>query len=99
MISAAHCFCNADYEYCQNANDKGEIINPNVGLDPDIIAILGLTSPSDLFLFEKTQRHLRHLRRIVQVLLHSDFIPTLSGDKIPEGPDIALLKMDRPVPR
>ncbi len=64
---------------------------------PDVTAIIGLTSASDLHLVGKKAAKKRHRRRVVKIIFHEDY--KYHNETTTMGPDIALLKLNKPVPR
>lgn len=100
ILTAAHCVCNKNVGYCTKADDKGRILKDEKSdQNIDMIALLGLITAHSLDELSDKNKD-RHLRFIQKVLIHADYKPNLSSDErtIPQGPDIALLKMDRAVP-
>lgn len=89
ILTAAHCICNENVKYCATEAQEQNI---------DIVALLGLTMARNLHLLSAGQKSERHLRHIIQTIMHQNFEPQTSQENLPKGPDIALLKMDRPVP-
>ena len=84
-------------DYCIRANDEGTLIDDNIETF-DIIAIIGVISAVDLNLSSNQIRE-RHLRLISRAIIHHEFQKSKNGDEIPKGPDIALLKLERPLPK
>lgn len=97
ILTAAHCICNEYVNYCYRADDHGHV--SELQKDIDIVALLGLIFAYNLQDLSKSQSMERHLRFIVKAVIHQDFMPTSATKVLPDGPDIALLKLDRPLPR
>ena len=96
ILTAAHCICNSNVDYCYKADENGAKSGENNSLD--IIALLGLIFAANLEILNKNQQT-KHMRFISQAVIHKDYQRgTESTNFLPKGPDIALLKMNEPVP-
>ena len=84
-------------DYCIRANEKGILIDDNIETF-DIIALIGVISAVDLNLYVNQIRE-RHLRLISSAIIHHEFQRSKNSNEIPKGPDIALLKLERPLPK
>ncbi|XP_071742847.1 uncharacterized protein [Lepeophtheirus salmonis] len=88
LLSAAHCVCQDLYTDCI----KGEHgLIPKDEKKIDMIAIIGLSSTEDIEYVEKSERLLRHERKIITFIAHMKY-------KAFQPNDIAILKMDRDLP-
>ena len=90
ILTAAHCLCNTRVNYCHPENT-----------DLDIVALIGLAHAYQLpeLLHSQSSYDERHLRFITKIVIHEDFEPNTENDPLPKGPDIALLKMNKAVPK
>lgn len=101
VLTAAHCMCNEYVKYCDRADHLGNITRASDAAIPiDIVALIGLIVPFNLKYITPDELNGRHIRFISRVVIQRDFNPIPSkGTTFPSGPDIALLKMNKPVPK
>ena len=93
ILTAAHCLCNTHVKYCHHQDRMSKIT--------DIVALIGLAHAHHLpeLLDSQSTYDERHLRFISNVIIHEAFEPNTDNDPLPRGPDIALLKMHKAVPK
>ena len=99
VLSAAHCFCNDIVNYCTKTNDDGDILEDDSSDKIiDIIALIalngGIRNIEDLYHGETKENHLRFVTKVIS---HHKFQKRQGSQLFPSGPDIALLKLDRPL--
>ena len=98
VLSAAHCFCNDIVTYCTKTNDDGDILEDDSSdKKVDIIALIDLDGPITIDELNYGPMKDNHLRFVTKVMIHHKFQKRKDSQLFPSGPDIALLKLDRPL--
>ena len=96
VLSAAHCFCNDIVNYCTKTNDDGDILEDDSSDKIiDIIALIAQNGPVTIDELGPLKEN--HLRFVTKVMSHHKFQKRKGSQLFPSGPDIALLKLDRPL--
>ena len=61
--------------------------------------MIGLVFASNIHELRENESGDRHLRYVTNVIIHEDFEPNTMKDPLPKGPDIALLRIDKALPK
>ena len=94
--SAAHCVCSESVNYCDKSDENGNITKNSENYI-DIIALIGLITSFNLEDLNNEHIKERHLRFVSKVVVHENYEKRKAKELFPRGPDIALLKLNRPL--